>query len=469
MKKRIIAGLMAGALTVSSLPVYADLDNHMQSMFNSMSANMTPPGSYSTPRRGVISGGSLEARTPIVVNPNVVTFTPPSFSAGCNGISLHGGALSFINMEQFQQSIKAIAANASGLVSGYAFKMALSAMCQNCTEELSKLMDTINKVSSSMKNSCETAKNLVSVAQPSMDAIVGDARQALGISATNNGGVSDAFASVNGWLQGNLLPSVSTEAKKAKLGNVVYDALDGKLGAWYVNGAGSVDVDLLQRTLMTMTGTVIVGTSADGKDISISRPPAKTELVKRMQEGGQVSIYRCQDDSNGKPCMIVSESNMETKTLKGFRIQVQEMLFGTGTTAGIVAKLRLKGSNILTPNEKAFMSAMRPNYRGLLEQVAGNSNASSLVSDTIVNIVSAEMLYHYLSQSLSAVSGAVRGLDRPESKEIVADIERLFKMEIAPLRESIDTETARLANITSTHNSLAALLRAQQPKPVLTP
>lgn len=465
MIKRTIAVLVAGVMVVSSVPASASLDDHMQKMFTGMSANMTPPGSYNTARRGSISGGSLEARTPVVVNPNVITFTPPSFSAGCNGISLHGGALSFINMEQFQQTVKAIAANATGLVSGYAFKMALSAMCQNCSEELSKLMDNINKVAASMKNSCEAAKGLVAMAQPSMDAVAGDIRQGLGIEASNSGGVSDTFASANGWLQNNLLPSVGTDAKKQKFGNVVFDALDGKLGTWYVNDAGTADKDLLLRTLMTMTGTVIVGQSSDGKDVSITRPPAKPELVARMLEGGSVSIYKCEDDANGKPCMVVSESSMETKTLKGFRTQVREMLFGTATTSGIVAKLHLKGNNVLTESEKAFLAAMRPNYRGLLDMVSGNSNASELVAESVVNIVSSQMLYYYLSQSLNAVNGAVRGTDRPEAKEIASDIDNLYKNEILPLKNSVNTEVAKLNNLISTQQTLVSLLRNYQAKP----
>lgn len=464
--KRIIAGITAGSLLLTSVTARADLDDHMQHMFSGMSANLTPPGTYSTARRGSISGGSLEVRTPVVVNPNVITFTPPSFSAGCNGISLHGGALSFVNMEQFQSTIKAIAANGTGLVSGYAFKMALSAMCQSCAEELSKLMDTVNKVSAGLKNSCEAAKGLAAAAQPSMDAIAGDVRNSLGIAATNGGGISDSLGSVNSWLTSNVLDKVTPDAKKQKFGNVVYDALDGKLGTWYTNGAGSVDVDLLQRTLMTMTGTVIIGTSADGKDIAISRPPAKPALVARMLEGGQASIYRCADDSSGKPCTVVSESAMDTKTLKGFRPQVQEMLLGTSTSAGIVAKLHLKGTNALSATEQAFLGAMQPNYRGLLELVSGSAGASGLVSDAVINIVSSQMLYLYLSQSLSAVRGAVQGLDRPEAKEVVADLDRLIKSEIVPLRQQIDTEVAKLNNLVSTQRTLTSMLRDSQPRPV---
>src|SRR5574337_1610945 len=70
-------------------------------------------------RRGVITGGSMVARNR-VMSANMVSFVPPSFSAGCGGIDLFSGSFSFINMNQFVDLMRAVAANAAG----YAFQMA---------------------------------------------------------------------------------------------------------------------------------------------------------------------------------------------------------------------------------------------------------------------------------------------------------------------------------------------------------
>ena len=88
-------------------------------MFGTMT-NFTAPTAHLGQRRGMITGGSLVARNGIA-NTNLVSFVPPSFSAGCGGIDLFAGSFSFINFNQFVQLLRNVAGNASG----YAFQLAI--------------------------------------------------------------------------------------------------------------------------------------------------------------------------------------------------------------------------------------------------------------------------------------------------------------------------------------------------------
>ena len=110
-------------LVQSGVPAYADLQQEMDGMFGTMT-NVTAPTAHLGQRRGVITGGSLVARNGIT-NTNLVSFVPPSFSAGCGGIDLFAGSFSFINFNQFVQLLRNVAGNASG----YAFQLAVGAMC----------------------------------------------------------------------------------------------------------------------------------------------------------------------------------------------------------------------------------------------------------------------------------------------------------------------------------------------------
>jgi len=114
--RRIVIFLL---LIELSIPAYADLQQEMDGMFGTMT-NVTAPTAHLGQRRGVITGGSLVARNGIS-NTNLVSFVPPSFSAGCGGIDLFAGSFSFINFNQFVQLLRNVAANASG----YAFQLAV--------------------------------------------------------------------------------------------------------------------------------------------------------------------------------------------------------------------------------------------------------------------------------------------------------------------------------------------------------
>ena len=83
----------------------------MTNMFDTM-LNHTAPTAHLGQRRGVLTGGSVNARNRIM-NESLWHFVPPSFDAGCGGIDLFAGSFSFISAEQFQNLLRAIAANAT--------------------------------------------------------------------------------------------------------------------------------------------------------------------------------------------------------------------------------------------------------------------------------------------------------------------------------------------------------------------
>ena len=94
MIKGLSSLFMTTALTVfiTAMPARADLQGEMNLFFDSL-ANTTDPTITSTARRGVIAGGNVQIRNRIV-DTNLVTFTPPSFQAGCGGVDLFGGSFS---------------------------------------------------------------------------------------------------------------------------------------------------------------------------------------------------------------------------------------------------------------------------------------------------------------------------------------------------------------------------------------
>ncbi len=154
MKKVIRVSLIACAIGFSSMS-QASLQQEMNQLFGSMT-NTTAPGVFESQRRGVISGGSVVVRNRIM-NENLVSMVPPSFQAGCGGIDMFAGSLSFVNADQFVQLLRSVAANAKG----YAFQLALSAMCEKCSQHMETLQKKIQQLNEYFGNSCQMAQGVV--------------------------------------------------------------------------------------------------------------------------------------------------------------------------------------------------------------------------------------------------------------------------------------------------------------------
>ena len=125
-----------------------------QSLKGSMS-NSTGAKAFSTGTRNVLSGGSTTIRTK-VFNDNILSFSPPSFSAGCGGLDFFAGSFSFINADQLVQLFRAVMANSIGVM----FDMALRAVSPALAAIMQKFSDIIREVNSLLSDSCAIAKGI---------------------------------------------------------------------------------------------------------------------------------------------------------------------------------------------------------------------------------------------------------------------------------------------------------------------
>lgn len=175
MQLRSIRAFIAILLVVNLIiPVnsYASIADEIEQMFRKwgFKATTNDPGAYIAQTRGFITGGSLNVRAgyePI----QLFSINPPRIKAGCGGLDLYFGGISFINKDQFVNLLKTIGQNALG----YAFQIGLEAVCPTCLEQLKSLLNRIQGWQKMMTDSCQAAKSLVdwvagSVAEASINA-----------------------------------------------------------------------------------------------------------------------------------------------------------------------------------------------------------------------------------------------------------------------------------------------------------
>ena len=121
--------------------------------FNATSSS--GPSSYNGQQRGYLTGGQFSGRFRLT-NESVFSVTPPRVSAGCGGIDLFAGGLSFLDADYLVEKFENILQAAPAL----AFSMALKAHCETCEDVMSKLEATSSFLNSLQVNDCRMANQV---------------------------------------------------------------------------------------------------------------------------------------------------------------------------------------------------------------------------------------------------------------------------------------------------------------------
>jgi conjugative transfer pilus assembly protein TraH len=432
----------------------AGLNEEMQSMFSDM-VNVTPADAYTSQRRGVLSGGSIVMRNKIV-NPSLVSFVPPSFKGGCNGVDLFGGSFSFINAEQLTQLLRNIAQAAIG----YAFQLAIEGMCPTCAQVMSKLQQDIAKINSLMRNSCEFAKGMVNKTglKAWHDSEMKDATDL----NAKQGFIADWFDGQenNGAKSPSQVAIAHGRADELK-GNVVKEALDQASAMdWYASGTGD-----MQMVLMSLTGTLVIGTkdgaAADGgTDLDYRFVPPILK-VRDFIEGGNLLVYHCPDTKCTDP-------SQQAEAVTGMRDRVRGMLFGTGVCAacagGIVRKLGDRTSGAaLTPAEQAFIQATSPGAMGLLFKVAAEPGSAGLVADRMVDVLAVELTHQIVDEMFDTVRNAVTSTGRPMDTSML-DVLRDLRGQINEQRRVAGESTVATSSLIDIYANVVKNLHRKTPE-----
>ena len=346
---------LAAALTMAEpLCAEAGIGEEMNRMFGDMT-NVSEPGVYETQRRGVIAGGSVRNRSKIMTE-NPVSLTLPSVRAGCGGIDLFGGSLSFINGDQFIELLRSIASNAKG----YAFQIALSSMCEKCSQYMETLQKKVQALNQYFGNSCQLAQGAVN------DTLSAFGQKGLTdaslLSAAE--GTADLFTS---WSSADGTSPYRKAAKSpaASKADILWKSLR-KSGAadWFTGG----DTKLLEE-IMSITGTVIVSDSG-GDDPDVAELPGGLIGIEDLLFGGTVSVYRC---DSADECLRPS---VTSRKIEGLAVRIRNVLTGDGTGPGLIAKFA-GNSGTVTDTEKAVMG-ISPAFGSMIRNLSALSPDSAV-------------------------------------------------------------------------------------------
>jgi conjugative transfer pilus assembly protein TraH len=430
-QKRLFALYLA--VSISPSIQAAGLQAEMDRLFNEMS-NTTPPGIYESQRRGAFAGGRFTAKARIM-NENLVALAPPSWKAGCGGVDLFGGSLSFVNADQIVQVLRAVAANAKG----YAFQLALDNVFPDGAKWIENFQKKVQAMNQHLGNSCQLAQGLVNDLTSGFNI---KHKTDASLKATGAGLYEDFFGSKQepeGKSPMETLKHNAKEEYEKLIGNIAWKQLKrNSASTWFRYGDNT-----LLEAIMSLTGTVIIGdlirdpasTNVEFKTNPIVTLPGNKITMEDLIAGGTIEIYACGSDTTN--CLTAGESpgGVKTITIKGIRQQILDML-GTSSEPGIIFKYAHNMGSFTEP-EKAFLSNLPTGIGAPIRNLSELSkNTTRLFVTESAGAIALAMIHHLTDELFRAAQFALANSESPYQKsalEVLAHSQSQVQSEYAAL------------------------------------
>ncbi len=368
---------------------------HAQSWAESWFDNVsyTSPGSFSDQTRGYVTAGGMSGRVD-VHDDYLMSLTLPKVKAGCGGIDMFLGGMSFLDPDYLVQKLETILQAAPAV----AFQYLLETLDEKMGNIISKMEAATNFLNSIQVNDCRMANRLVQIAKgdDNMSGIVEE--------MTGYKSVREGFA--KSWQN-------SREKIQANKGNPTEDLKDAlqncpaevteifKTGSLLDHAAARVGASDWSGVMRARVGDVYMRWDANDKVPLFSAIPAcphqDTESADDFLTGRvptralniPPTAGDCTVNGAGRGALVLARERMDT----------------------IATKIRTRSA--LTEDEKQFVANVRtlPVYR-LLEWGVRQGVTDSVIADTdeLVALTLAYQMLNDLTRSIDfALSNAERG------------------------------------------------------------
>lgn len=446
MKKIIVNGLF-WLLLSASFATFAgiedkltglskDLDSFVQGI--GYASNTTSPSAYQSQASGYFGGGSLYARNQ-VKQYQLMTLDLPDYRAGCSGIDLHMGGLSYISDANLVELGKAV------MKSGGAY--AVDVMLASTVPELKQVRDflqsTAQKINQMSVNSCEAAQNLVGGVWPKVAA----SQQKICIDQRRMGKTGLAHDYVNarmecaggGFKEGIQEAQKDPASKKEVLldRNIVWSLIKDRDFI-----ANNIE---LAEMVMSLTGTYIIDANGVVKNVPSLASDAnliRTLLGANSTASTTAKIWTCDDAAQiNSKCMNV--------TLKDISISNENSL--SGKVHKIIHTLndKLKTDAEMSKEEKNFLSMTPlPVLKFLMVLNSAHYGDAAVDMDEYAALIAQNLMQQYLNELLNGVSQSTQG--SVLTSELLKDIEKRIstaEKKIAAIEPMVGRKLAEKLNL----------------------
>lgn len=416
----------------------------------------TSPGSFEDQTRGYVTAGGMSGRVD-VHNDYLMSLTLPKVKAGCGGIDMFLGGMSFLDPDYLVQKLESILQAAPAV----AFQYLLETLDEKMGNILSKMEAATNFLNSIQVNDCRLANRMVQIAKGD-DNMSGIIEEMTGYRSVKQG-FAKSYQQSRERIESNA--NNPTEDLKDALANCPPEVTDiFKTGSLLAHAAARVGAGSWAGVMRARVGDVYMRWSKDDKVPLFSAIPAcpaqdnqspddfLTGKVQRRALNIPPSADDCTADGAGKGALALARDRLES----------------------IAAKISAKTA--LTAEERQFVANVRtlPVYR-MLEWGVRQGVVGSVIADTdeLVALTLAYQMLNDLTRSIDyALSNAERGASAAgaadgasanicQTKILTKGLEQLRDLREEVLRQRAQMRQSYLAALGSANLSAnyAGLLR----------
>ena len=411
--RKMVVGLLVLATTLKAHA--SDVASELKDFLDNAgyASNVTHPHAYQSQASGYYGGGALYTRTP-VKRYNLVTLDMPNYRAGCAGIDLYAGSLSYISGEKLTMLGRSIMQNAGT----YAVDVMLATTVPELKQVRDFLQTTVQKVNQANINSCELAQNFVggvwSKTLASQQKICHDQRMMGG-----SGGAHD-YVAARMECSGEHYQKTMQEAgndndrkEQVVLGkNLIWEILKK---SEFLN-----DNAELQELVMSLIGTIII--SEEGKIKQVPSLARDNDLIHTLLGDvpnlHEAEIWHC---TNSK-CLDVERK----------KIVITENQSLTGKVKAMIESIneKIKKDIELSNAEKSFLEMTPLPVLKFLMVLNGTQYGNAAIDmESYASLIATDLLQKYLSDVLQLVQQYSFNSQIPEHllKDLRARMEKAQK------------------------------------------
>lgn len=398
--------------------VSSDLDHFMDNL--GYASNTTNPQAFQSQASGFYGGGSIYARN-AVRQYQLVTLDLPDYRAGCAGIDLYTGSLSYISSEKLKDLGRQVMTNGGA----YAVDVMLATTVPALKQVRDYLQATVQKVNQMSVNSCQTAQVLVGGVYPktlaSQEKICHDQYQ-MGHTGIGQDYVAARMDCAGDGFKKTMEIAASDPKQKDQVvlnKNIVWSLLQDK------SFFGS-DTELAEM-VMSLTGTIIIDQEGHVTNVpSLASNRALIQaLIGQTNAGSHTAkIWQCSDKTT---CLTVTLQDVTIPEGSSLSGRIRKMIGDLNQ--------KLKDDQTLTDTELNFL-AMTPlpvlKFLSVLNSAQYGDAAVDM--EEYSTLIAEDMMQQYLSELFEEVSNATHGSALNED---------LLK----GIRQRIDSASAKIAAI----------------------
>lgn len=376
---------------VSSLPAKAGINGDLEDFFKSMGSavNATSASTYQDQAAGYYTGGGVFIRNSSK-NIQPVTLQAPSYRAGCGGIDLHLGGLSFIKAQELLSALRAVGSS----MPTYAFELMIQTVSPQIYNTINELNALAHRINQTNINTCEVTATTLGALWPRSD----QASKHLCTAISGNlGEFSDWAASRQGCGAGGKRDSVlSQNGAREEYKNMLVGEYNLSWKAIQQNSFLSADQEMAEF-FMTLSGSLISKKTGAGDKapFHVSVLPSLADhgdLINALLQGGQAKIWKC--DTKEK---CLSPAAAQVTVSKPLETRVYEIL------DSMVNKV-YEDEN-LTAEELAFLnSTSLPIYKILNVTTAYQRGKAPIDIRDYARLIAYDLLSQYLLEVLDIVT-----------------------------------------------------------------